>query len=102
MSATPAPWHARVSKLDDSGEVRDNNGNWVARVHRRNADNASGEECAANTHMMAAAPEMYETLRALLAVYRDEPTIGTVEADYRRRSLLADAVFVIAKAEGKQ
>lgn len=67
ITFTPGPWHA------DSGQVLDSRGNIVASRHsRRHREKAEGygdiqpAEADRNTHLMAAAPELLEALRALL------------------------------------
>lgn len=67
MKAAPtkAPWIARP---EESGnwEIKDEKGNWVARVHFRNGP-ADGE-AKANADLIAAAPEMYEALCGTIAL----------------------------------
>lgn len=76
MSAhTPAPWRRRTFKAD-AGEVLDANGNWVARVHRRNSDEDDGAECFANTCLISAAPELLEALEMLADAERDRIADG--------------------------
>lgn len=67
MSAhTAGTWSARNQGDGATGEVRDANGLWVARVHQRNGD-AMGAECVANTRLIAAAPTMLDGLKIAVA-----------------------------------
>ena len=68
---TPGPWHYDRSEYADWGWVRDGGGRMVAHVrsftqlpndtlaeHRRNKT----DPCAANAHLIASAPDLYEAL----------------------------------------
>lgn len=90
MSAhTPAPWRRRTFKAD-AGEVLDANGNWVARVHRRNNDEDDGAECFANTCLISAAPELLAVVEALWEAY-DNQERDPSEEEW-------DTIFVRARA----
>lgn len=88
---TPGPWHnEEVTAITaySEGEVRP----WyVASVHRHIGDGA--DQMAANAHLIAAAPELYEALEECRALLDGE---GGMPVGVRER---ADAA--LAKALGK-
>lgn len=63
---TPGPWKCENKTENTSGEVYDASGYFVAKVHRRNGDNATDPTCLANTRAIAAAPVMLEALALTL------------------------------------
>ena len=54
-----------------------------------------------DARLFAAAPELLAELRCVIDSFRDEPRIGSTEANFIRREWFARAVAAIAKAEGK-
>ena len=80
---TPGPWYTYQSHKDVNRHIACKNGNTIAKeVHH------------ANARLIAAAPEMYETIKAILAVVNDPGPIfpGTAIGDKLRE--------VLAKVEG--
>ena len=80
---TPGPWHTYLSHKDINRHIACKDGNSIAKeVHH------------ANARLIAAAPEMYETMKAILAVVNDAGPIfpGTAIGDKVRE--------VLAKVEG--
>jgi len=80
---TPGPWHTYLSHKDVHRHIACKDGNSIAKeVHH------------ANARLIAAAPEMYETIKAILAVINDPRPIfpGTAIGDKLRE--------VLAKVDG--
>ena len=75
---TPGPWHAYLSRKDVHRTISSHDGSIIAKeVHH------------ANARLIAAAPEMYETMKAILAVVNDPRPIfpGTAIGDKLREVL---------------
>lgn len=89
IAATPGPWKAECEDRR-SWTVRSEDYGAVALVHDPYADNfARQAQLGANARLIAAAPELFAALKAMLSAY-DVPRACCVEAH--------DA---IAKAEGR-
>lgn len=88
---TPGPWDVYVGDDESIRIVTDERRICDVTIYLDEVDGA-------NAHLIAAAPDMYEALKALRAL------VGTTEADwqslYEYSKKLADAA--IAKAEGKE
>ena len=79
---TPGPWHAYQSHKDVHRMISSHDGSIIAKeVHH------------ANARLIANSPEMYETMKAILAVVNDAgPILGTAIGDKLRE--------VLAKVDG--
>jgi hypothetical protein len=88
---TPGPWYSDQRELDF---VRDADGELVAvALHKRvHKPERSVEECAANTCLITAAPEMLEALKQAHSMIQDHDFGGAIIT-------IEDA---IAKAEGRE
>lgn len=95
---TPGPWHPRNHRNDAGGEVRDDEGLWVARVHQRDGG-ADGAACVANTNLIAAAPDLLAALKEMLDKGEGCAACGFGAPGCGCRYERARAA--IAKAEGK-
>lgn len=96
MSAhTPGPWHPTNHPKLATGEVRSAGGIWVARVHQRDGEGSMDPECVANTHLIAAAPDMLADAKDLLDLLDD------ADLDEEGMALFRRVRANIAKAEGK-
>lgn len=93
---TPGPWYSDQRELDF---VRDADGELVAvALHKRvHKPERSVEECAANTCLITAAPEMLEALKYLTAEIDGCVNNGWLREQPQYKAALA----VIAKAEGR-
>lgn len=80
---TPGPW-----RISGQGTIRAGDG-WIGSVHWRNR--------AANAHLIAAAPDMYAALKALIEA---DANFGEDGFAARATAFTAAAV-AIAKAEGQ-
>lgn len=103
---TPGPWHARNHRDAVSGEVRDEGGLWIARVHHRDGESSSSPECVANTHLIAAAPDLLaEHLRTLAQLERMAQMMSHLRKTDEMTLEIASAIkatrAVIARAEGR-
>ncbi len=58
------------------------------------------DQKAANAHLIAAAPDMLDALRAILEAHTDEGEFATITAEHGMRELVAMAAAAIAKATG--
>lgn len=90
---TEGPWQARNMRGESYGEVRDSRGLWVARVHLRDGIGVLDGEAVANTHLIAAAPELLAALRRVGCM--DAGSCGRDEPDG-----LCFTCAAVAKAEG--
>jgi hypothetical protein len=91
---TPGPWH--VDTCDDD-LVYSANGLHIATVGNENQPDQSGEEITANARLIAAAPEMLETLEYFFNIMHD------YESSRRKgyvKLALDQARAAIAKAKG--
>jgi len=77
---TPGPW------IVDGSSIKDESDNTIAQVHWRRNE----EQEAANANLIAAAPDMYETLKALMLARNATQTFSAYDK----------ARQVIAQAEG--
>lgn len=67
---TPGPWRVRKSRVENTRlEIESANGDWIADARLCTATGRGIKEQAANARLLAAAPEMYEALRGLVADY---------------------------------
>lgn len=104
---TPGPWSV------DSGDpflvTSDADGLFVAVTE---TDDRNDDECEANTHLIAAAPEMYEALRAMYYALVSEPIVDGEDGEdgedcwllkpSAAQSVMQNALHAIAKAEGRK
>lgn len=110
---TQGPWKADTNGRDVRVDSR--GGLFVARTYaipvEDNPDDAYAAEQKANAHLIAAAPELLEALKALLAQFDAGYFVRNTQSDgdpewvikaARSVRTLALAVQAIAKAEGKQ
>lgn len=104
---TPGPWSAHIICYSDDGissfshgEVRDDAKNkLIAKIPKQapyyDEDPAEGSKI---THLIAAAPEMLERLRAAKDIL--ESVVGDVEDDHPLQEEINEIERVIAKARG--
>jgi len=89
MKHTPGPWrHDYYGRYDDF--IRDGEGNVIAHI---GANRSNVEENTANARLIAAAPQMYEALRAMIAHRQHDYLDNEIEP-------YAACVAAIEKAEG--
>ena len=108
---TPGPWsYSFAPPTDDWGEVRNQDRQLVAKCwlsrwspeqlneHRA----AKTDPAAANAHLIAAAPELYESLEGLLDDFVDDLLVcGYDEGDIDDHSKVKAARAALAKARGE-
>jgi hypothetical protein len=97
---TPAPWHVGIgngegSIFSDSGRTRLEDGGTTLYPICSYNRGWNADEDAANARLIAAAPDMLEMLRDVVAVIND-PDADWTDANRVEREILA----VIAKATG--
>jgi len=92
---TPGPWETSVNDEGQWDVCAEGGGDMVADLSDC-PENAEG-----NARLIAAAPELLAELRCVVESFRDEPRIGSVEANFIRREWFERAVAAIAKAEGQ-
>ena len=86
MSAhTPGPWHVKRNRVTTA--IRDAKGHYIVDRVVKDRD--------ANAHLIAAAPELLEALRAIVAVIDHAPDRECAAG------VLEQARAAIAKAEGR-
>ena len=93
---TPGPWEALFNGWNNTF-VTTQNKEWIAEI------NLSRDNSGANAHLIAAAPEMYEALKEVLAEASspsfDDERLAYVEVQMSKRTL-EDIRKAVAKAEG--
>lgn len=94
MSAqhTPGPWHFTLVKVQR--DIHGQNGQPVAYTRGGGWNGIADEMDAANARLIAAAPELLETLRAVDVLF------GHLAKDSTQLSWLENARAAIAKATG--
>jgi hypothetical protein len=94
MSAhTPRPWEAsRAANSIGQRHIYDASNNPVAKTVYHDVEHP--ERIAANAHLIAASPDLYAALDALVGYVDDNPPACV-------RGLLNDALAALSKAEGK-
>lgn len=95
MNHTPGPWHLEQGYGGYAGMTVVADRVPVAHVPMR-VQREALSTAAHNAHLIAAAPEMLETLGLLLALMRDGPAADYL--DYKK--VMAQAATVINKATG--
>ena len=109
---TPGPWvtSGEFTLVGQTGrrweeyvaEVRPTSGEYRGKIADLQSANCisgiDGNECKANAHLIAAAPEMYEALEELLRCVRSFEQEG--EAEWMK-SEIRDAEKALAKARGE-
>lgn len=94
---TPGPWHVQ----DDHGKrwiETNGNDDTIAEIHRRTSKGSvySCKEAAANSRLIAAAPDLLVALEGLLSAYNDPGNTGSTHDDKVKAARAA-----IAKAQVK-
>lgn len=88
---TPGPWEPDIRLAQ--ALVVDSNGNAIADIARHefsDTEQSYSDECiAANARLIAAAPDMFDALRAIVDAYGDQDSL-----------LIDQARAALAKAEG--
>ena len=102
---TAEPWIPNRFNMDSPLTVISEKGEWVCRVSSDlNWANQSAEQEFANARLIAAAPELLESLKDVVpyaeAYYRGLPDDGP-EQDYVR-PIINKAIAAIARAEGEE
>ena len=94
VNHTPGPWSYGGSVEQVWGGVIESCGYHVASAHGKNDD-----ECKANAHLIAAAPEMLEALKAAIA--NSDANIGPYGRTSEAQAVYDQVSDAIDKAEGR-
>ena len=96
---TPGPWNCKNSIYVNGPNGLKECGTWIDYDGRDDSDNVIGMVfCSANAHLIAAAPELYEALKELIAVLCHDGRDLSQEICTK----MHDAESALAKARGEQ